>query len=79
MVYMLLGLLFVLIFGIVQGTVYLISGTTPAKEAKKNIEKIKNSSFVTRFVLEKQIALKKMGAGILLKDQLTVSQWYLFC
>ena len=27
---------------------------------------------------EKQIELKKMGAGVLLKDQMTVSQWYMF-
>jgi len=70
--------LFVILFMFVQGIYFLIKGTTPAKEAKKNIEKIRNSSVVTRFVLEKQIALKKMGAGILLKDQMTVSQWYLY-
>ena len=27
---------------------------------------------------EKQIQLRKMGAGVLLKDQISVSQWYLF-
>ena len=78
MFYLLTGLLFVLLFGIVQGIVYLISGTTPAKEAKKQIEKIKNSQGFIRFVYDKQIQLKKMGAGVLLKDHLTVSQWYLF-
>lgn len=78
MVCMLLGLLFVLIFGIVQGTVYLILGTTPAKEAKKQIGKIKSSQGFIRFIYDKQIQLKKMGAGVLLKDHLTVSQWYLF-
>ena len=78
MVYLLTGLLFVLLFGIVQGIVYLISGTTPAEEAKKQIEKIKNSQGFIRFVYDKQIQLKKMGAGVLLKDHLTVSQWYLF-
>ena len=78
MVYMLIGLLFVLIFGIVQGAVYLISGTPPAKEAKKQIEKIKNSQGFIRFIYDKQIQLKKMGAGVLLKDHMTVSQWYLY-
>lgn len=29
-------------------------------------------------MVEKQIQLKKMGAGVLLKDQLTVSQWYFY-
>ena len=52
MVYLLTGLLFVLLFGIVQGIVYLISGTTPAKEAKKQIEKIKNSQGFIRFVYD---------------------------
>lgn len=78
MVILLTGLLFVLLFGIVQGIVYLIHGTTPVKEAKKQLERIKNSQGFTRFIYDKQIALKKMGAGVLLKDRLTVSQWYLY-
>ena len=78
MIVFLFLVLFVILFMFVQGFYFLIKGTTPAKEAKKNIEKIRNSSVVTRFILEKQIALKKMGAGIILKDQMTVSQWYLY-
>ncbi len=78
MVILLTGLLFVLLFGIVQGIVYLIHGTTPVKEAKKQLERIRNSQGFTRFIYDKQIALKKMGAGVLLKDRLTVSQWYLY-
>ena len=78
MIKILYALLFIIIFSMVQGIVYLIKGTTPAKEAKKKLSKVKNSSFVTRFVAEKQIELKKLGAGVLLKDQMTVSQWYMF-
>lgn len=78
MIVFLFSVLFVILFVFVQGIVYLIRGTTPAKEAKAKAEKIRNSKAVTRFLIEKQIALKKMGAGILLKDQLTVSQWYLY-
>ena len=78
MIVFLFAVLFVTLFMFVQGVYYLYKGTTPAKEAKKKIEKIKHSSAVTRFMLEKQIELKKMGAGILLKDQMTVSQWYLY-
>ena len=78
MIVFLFEVLFVTLFMFVQGGYYLYKGTTPAKEAKKKIEKIKHSSAVTRFMLEKQIELKKMGAGILLKDQMTVSQWYLY-
>ena len=78
MIKILYALLFIIIFSMVQGIVYLINGTTPAKEAKKTIGKIKHSFVLTKFVAEKQIELKKMGAGVLLKDQMTVSQWYMF-
>lgn len=78
MIKILYALLFIIIFSMVQGIVYLMKGTTPAKEAKKTIGKIKHSSVLTKFVAEKQIELKKMGAGVLLKDQMTVSQWYMF-
>lgn len=78
MIRILYALLFIIIFSMVQGIVYLIRGTTPAKEAKKTIGKIKHSAVLTKFVAEKQIELKKMGAGVLLKDQMTVSQWYMF-
>lgn len=78
MIVILYELLFLIAFSLAQGIVYMIKGTTPAKEAKKKLAKVKSSSVVTRFVSEKQIELKKMGAGVLLKDQMTVSQWYMF-
>ena len=78
MIVFLVTVLFVVLFVFAQGVVYLIKGTTPAREALKKIERVKNSSFVTRFVIEKQLKLRKMGAGVLLKDQMTVSQWYLY-
>lgn len=71
-------LLFFVIFGAVQSVMYLNYDTTPSKEAMKQIKKMQNSSVVRNFVADKQIQLKKMGAGILLKDQMTVSQWYLY-
>lgn len=78
MIVILYALLFLIAFSLAQGIVYLIKGTTPASEAKKKLAKVKSSSVVTKFVSEKQIELKKMGAGVLLKDQITVSQWYMF-
>lgn len=78
MIVFLVAVLFVALFVFAQGVIYLIKGTTPAKEAQKKIEKIKQSSFLTKFVIEKQLMLRKMGAGVLLKDQMTVSQWYLY-
>lgn len=69
--------LFILCFGIMQSIIYRMHGTTPEKEARKQLKALKNSDFVTRFLLEKQISLKRMGAGVLLKDQMSVVQWYL--
>ena len=71
-------LLFLVIFGAVQSVMYLKYDTTPSKEALKQIKKLQNSSVVRNLVADKQIQLRKMGAGILLKDQMTVSQWYLY-
>lgn len=71
-------LLFLVIFGAVQSVMYLKYDTMPSKEAMKQIKKMQNSSVVRNYVADKQIQLKKMGAGILLKDQMTVSQWYLY-
>lgn len=78
MIGLFVALLYILVFSFVQGIVYLIYGTTPAKEAKKKMDKIKQSSIVRKFFANKQLTLKKMGAGVLLKDQMTVSQWYLY-
>ena len=78
MIGFLVAVLFVALFVFAQGFVYLIKGTTPAKEAAKKIEKMKHSSFMTKFLIEKQLTLRKMGAGVLLKDQMSVSQWYLY-
>lgn len=70
--------LFILCFGVMQSIIYRMHGTTPEKEARKQLKALKNSDFVTRFLLEKQISLKRMGAGVLLKDQMSVGQWYLY-
>ena len=78
MIGFLLVLLFLVIFGAVQSVMYLKYDTTPSKEAMKQIKKVQNSSVIRNLVADKQIQLKKMGAGVLLKDQMTVSQWYLY-
>ncbi|MDO5292740.1 MAG: type II secretion system F family protein [bacterium] len=78
MIGLLVALLFIILFSLVQGVVYLNHGTSPAEEAKKKMKMIRDSSLITKFIAQKQIRLKKMGAGILLKDQMTVSQWYLY-
>ena len=75
MVFVLTFILFIWVFSLVQGLVYLACGTTPVREAEKQLGRIKQSSAWRKFAAEKQIALRKMGAGVLLKDQMTVSQW----
>lgn len=77
MVLFLVFLLFAVLFSLIQGIMYLTIGTTPEKEAKKQIKKIKDSGTFRGFILEKEIWLKKMGAGVFLRDQMTVSQWYM--
>ena len=42
MIKILYALLFVIEFSLAQGIVYLIRGTTSAKEAKKKLSKVKN-------------------------------------
>lgn len=78
MVFVLTFILFIWVFSLVQGLVYLACGTTPVREAEKQLGRIKQSSAWRKFAAEKRIALRKMGAGVLLKDQMTVSQWYLY-
>ncbi len=78
MIYLLIALLFILLFTTAQGITYLIKGTTPAKEAKKKLANIRHASIVEKFLYEKQVSLKKMGVGVLLKDQMTVGGWYLY-
>ena len=57
-------LLFLVIFGAVQGVMYVKYDTTPTREAIKQIQMLKNTSVVRNFVAEKQIQLKKMGARV---------------
>ncbi len=78
MIYLLIGLLFTILFLMAQGITYLCKGTTPAKEARKRLTQLRHTSVVEKLIYEKQISLRKMGAGILLKDQMTVGGWYLY-
>lgn len=71
-------ILIVLLFTIFQKIMFLALDTTPAREAKIQIAKIRNSGSVLQFIAFKQISLKKQGADIFVKDQISVSQWYLY-
>ena len=71
-------LIFVLLFSAFQGIAMISLGTTPYKEAMKHLDAIKENRFLREHVARKQINLKKLGADVFLKDQITVSQWYIY-
>lgn len=78
MIVVLYMVLFVLMFSAIQAIVLRRMGTTPIKEAIKQLDKVKDTKGFQNFVARKQITLKKTGADIFLKDGLTVSKWYLY-
>ena len=78
MIVVLYMVLFVLMFSAIQAIVLRRMGTTPIKEAIKQLDKVKDMKGFQNFVARKQITLKKTGADIFLKDGLTVSKWYLY-
>ena len=71
-------LIFALLFSAFQGLAMIKMETTPYKEAIKKLNEAKDNRHVREFVARKQIQLKKLGADVFLKDQITVSQWYIY-
>lgn len=67
MIVFLVAVLFVALFVFAQGVIYLIKGTTPAKEAQKKIEKIKQSSFFDKVCNRKAADVKKDGCRSIIK------------
>ena len=70
--------IFALVFSAFQGLAMIKMETTPYKEAIKKLNEAKDNRHVREFVARKQIQLKKLGADVFLKDQITVSQWYIY-
>lgn len=71
-------LIFALLFSAFQGIAMIKMETTPYKEVVKKLNEAKDNRYVRDFVARKQIQLKKLGADVFLKDQITVSQWYIY-
>jgi len=71
-------LIFALLFSAFQGIAMIKMETTPYKEAITKLKDAKDNRYVRDFVARKQIQLKKLGADVFLKDQITVSQWYIY-
>lgn len=70
--------LFALLFTVVQTLLMKRYQTTPYVEIQKKAGVVKNDHRVQSFLQEKRRSLKRQGADILLRDGLTVSQWYLY-
>ena len=77
-VIILLCIIFVLLFSTIQSLILLKQGRDLKSVAKEKLDSIKNSNGVQKWVLEKQIKLKRMGADMFVKDGILVSQWYLY-
>lgn len=79
---MIQGLICILIFGCLfsafQAAMMVKQKTTPYKELKKRLDAVKNKAEVKDFIVKKQLRLKRLGADIFIKDQITVSQWYIY-
>lgn len=71
-------LLFFFLFLFFQGIVNLKKGTTTGKEISKAAERLKRKSFLVHYMEDKEIWLRKHGASVLLKDNMTVGQWYIY-
>lgn len=70
--------IFALLFSAFQGLAMIKMETTPYKEAIKKLNEAKDNRHVREFAARKQIQLKRLGADVFLKDQITVSQWYIY-
>ena len=70
--------IFALLFSAFQGLAMIKMETTPYKEAIEKLKSAKDNRYVRDFAARKQIQLKKLGADVFLKDQITVSQWYIY-
>lgn len=70
--------IFALLFSAFQGLAMIKMETTPYKEAIKKLNEAKDNRHIREFAARKQIQLKRLGADVFLKDQITVSQWYIY-
>lgn len=71
-------LLFLFLFLFLQGILNLKRGTTTGKEIKEATRRFKRKSFFVHHIEDKEIWLRKHGAEVLLKDNMTVGQWYIY-
>lgn len=71
-------IIFALIFSAFSGLAMINMGTTPYKEAIKRLDSVKENRYLRDYVARKQIKLKKLGADVFLKDQISVFEWYIY-
>lgn len=71
-------IIFALLFSAFSGIAMINMGTTPYKEAIKHLDAVKENKHLREHVARKQIKLKKLGADVFLKDQISVFEWYIY-
>lgn len=71
-------IIFALLFSAFSGIAMINMGTTPYKEAIKRLDAVKENKHLREHVARKQIKLKKLGADVFLKDQISVFEWYIY-
>lgn len=71
-------MLFALIFSGVQALVMRRFKTTPYNEAVRKLGLVKNLGGIQKWIVSRQIMLKRKGADIFIKDGISVSDWYLY-
>ena len=71
-------IIFALVFSAFSGLAMINMGTTPYKEAIKRLDSVKENRLLRDYVARKQIKLKKLGADVFLKDQISVFEWYIY-
>lgn len=71
-------IIFIALFTGIEGIILAVSHRDLLSEAKEAVKSLRKRKGVAAFLKKKAVSLRKMGADIYLRDQMTVSQWYLY-
>lgn len=71
-------IIFIALFTGIEGIVLAVSHRDLLSEAKEAVKSLRKRKGVAAFLKKKAVSLRKMGADIYLRDQMTVSEWYLY-
>ena len=68
----------VCVFTFVETILLRKEKTTPAELARQKLSELQKNARIQRFLYEKQLEIKRMGADEFLSDGITVGRWYLY-